>query len=288
MRGQIIGLSMVAAVAGACSTDHAAPDYPYMQDKTFVIGGKSGTADGTSDARDAGSDGVPTSSVAVGGSAVNTFTATTPDAMDCLDVGEACVTPQEQCGDKGTADVILGEGGEVLSVICYPNKDYDVQPIGDTVDNPRLGNNTVVTFDDRDDGDDVLGDLVIEGNNVIVYGSGPDTAVVGGNLQIDKNNAIVRGVRIRGDATITKNNASLIYCVIEGDLTITGNNVNLALCEIWGDVKIEGKNAVFVSNMVQGAQPIEGAGLRCNDNHRFTALQQNLWACFGSGRFPSV
>jgi len=262
-------LTLLVMTAAACSSEHDASPYPYAADETTVIGAKAADGKTIGGAGSSGGDGVPTSSAAVGSSSVDAFTTETPDAKNCLDFGDGCAAPQEQCGENSTSDVILGENGEVLSVICYPNKDYEVLPIGDEVKNPDLGNNTVVTFDKLDDGDDVIGDLTVSGNNVIIYGSGPDTAVIGGNLQIDKNNAIVRGVRIRGNASITKNNASLIYCVIEGDLTITGNNVNLALCEVWGDVKIEGKNAVFVSNMVAGDQPIEGANLHCNDNHRF-------------------
>jgi hypothetical protein len=263
-----IALSIILLISTSCGDDSKSTAYPYEPGETTIIGGiQSG---GGSSGADGGS-----SSGDVDTTAVSTFATGTPSGNDCIAFDEGCVQPQEQCGEDATADVIVGANGEVLSVICYPNKNYDVQEIGDQVENPRLPNNTVIVLDDENDGDDVVGDLVVEGNNVIVYGDGPDNSVIGGNLDIEKNNAIVRGVRIRGNVSITKNNASLIYCVIEGDLTITGNNVNLALCEIWGNVSIEGNNAVFVSNLVQGEQPISGVNLHCNDNYRFGDLNDD-------------
>jgi hypothetical protein len=130
----------------------------------------------------------------------------------------------------------------------------------------------VAIIDDSDDGVDVEGDLVIEGNNVIVYGAGPEASVIGGNLEVETNDAIVHGVRVAGDVILRADDTALVYCVIEGDLHVIGNNNSLALCEIWGDVVIEGNDAVLVSNLVAGDQPISGTSLRCHDNHRFTDI----------------
>jgi len=179
---------------------------------------------------------------------------------------------KDKCGDGATADVIVAADGEVLSTICYPNKDYEVVALGDQSTEPELGNNVVAVLDDSDDGVDVEGDLLIEGNNVILYGSGPEASVLGGNLEVLKNNAIVRGVRIVGDVILRKNNTALVYCVIEGDLHVIGNNNRLALCEVWGNITIEGNNTVLVSNLIAGDQAIAGKNLRCNDNHRFTDI----------------
>lgn len=271
----VLGLTCLAF---ACSDSRESP-YPYDPDTTRVIGagdgrtGGGGAGNGGIEEPDSpGSSSVSTGAVGVAG----VQDVDTPSGNDCLEFLDGCVQPQGECGEGGTADVIVGAMGEVLSVVCYPNKNYEVVALPDQVENPRLGNRQVIVLDDQDDGDDVVGDLVVEGNNVIVYGDGPDSSVIGGNLAIEKNNAIVRGVRIRGDATISKNNASLIYCVIEGDLTITGNNVNLALCDIFGDVHITGNNAVFVSNRVAGDQPVEGVNLRCNDNWRFVDDDEDL------------
>lgn len=252
----------------ACSSSHPQSPYPYKSGTTQVIGATGTGASGVGKAGAAGST-ADISSAQVGVASGATFTTSTP-TTGCIDLEGQCLKPQDQCGKDGTADVIVGPNGEALSTICYPNRDYHVQVLGDApVSSPALGNNTVVVLDNKDDGVDVVGDLTITGNNVIVYGYGPDTSVIGGNLTIGKNNAIVRGVRINGNASITKNNAALIDCVIEGDLTISGNNVSLALCQIWGNVKIDGTNAVFVSNLVAGSQPVSGDNLRCNDNHYF-------------------
>jgi hypothetical protein len=244
----------------ACD-DEPATNYPYAARESTVIGAALST-----DFDDGGAD----------HDVLPITTHATPSGDGCVElVGKngqiKCLKPQKDCGDDGTADVIVNEGGDVLAVICYPNRDYAVQVIpDDPVASPVLGNNSVVALDGKDDGADIEGDLLIKGNNVIVYGEGPDGSVIGGDLQLDKNNAIVRGVRVTGDARITKNNASLIDCVIEGDLVVTGNNVNVALCEVRGTLTIDGNNAVLVSSLVAGDQPVAGKNLRCNDIHRFT------------------
>ncbi len=270
-------LLLLGCLSWGCSSQHgSASPYPYQPGQTNVIGASSGG--GSASAGDGGATGAGAagSGSSVGVSPVSTYSVATPTGGDCIDVQGQCLKPQDSCGADATADVIVGPDGEVLSTICYPNRDYTVQVLGDApVTSPPLGNNNVVVLDDKVDGDDVLGDLEITGNNVIVYGQGPDVSRIGGNLSIAKNNAIVRGVSIGGDVTISKNNASLIDCVIEGNLTITGNNVSVALCQIWGDVTIEGQNAVFVSNLVAGDQAISGDNLRCNDNHRFTDTNQD-------------
>jgi hypothetical protein len=249
----------------ACADDPAT-EYPYAAGESTVIGAA------LSDDSDAGSesDGV-----------LETMIHPTPTGDGCVElVGKngttKCLKPQKDCGDDGTADVIVNESGDVLAVICYPNDDYAVQIIPEeAVESPILGNNSVVALDAEDDGADILGDLLITGNNVIVYGAGPELSVIGGDLQVDKNNTIVRGLRVAGDVRITKNNASLIDCVIEGDLSVTGNNVNVALCEVWGTLTIDGNNAVFVSSLVAGEQSVSGKNLRCNDIHRFTDADDN-------------
>lgn len=256
---------------GACSDD-GTDAYPYPRGRSIVIGAAIGDDDDFGRSR-AGV--LPFGRYA------------TPEEDGCIEwrgkdgkkgVEVKCLRPQEDCGRGGTADVIVDADGDVLAVICYPNRDYDVLVIPDgPVASPVLGNNSVIVLDGEDDGADIEGDLLIEGNNVIVYGAGPDRSVLGGSLQIDKNNAIVRGVRIEGDVWITKNNASIIDCVIEGDLTISGNNVNLGLCEVWGRISVEGNNAVLVSNLIAGDQVVSGKNLRCNDNFRFSDPDRDGW-----------
>lgn len=259
------GLSLLACAAlSACSDEPplSRTPYPYEAGETRIIGG------GEFDNASGGGAGDSASSDGAGISSITTVASggVCPENLD-----EVCTQPLTDCGEDATSDVIVDADGNVLSILCYPNSDYEVVVVGGdspAVD-PVLGNKTVIVLDGDVDGADVEGDLTIAGNNVIVYGQGPDTSVISGNLAIDKNNAIVRGVRIQGDVTITKNGAALVYCVIEGDLEITGNNVSFALCEVWGEVRILGNNAVFVSNVVSGDQPISGVNLRCNDNFRF-------------------
>jgi hypothetical protein len=256
--------TIVCALCGcvlvACD-DQPAAHYPYAPRESTVIG-----AALSADFDGGGAD----------HEVLRAATYPTPSGEGCVElVGKngqtKCLKPQKDCGDDGTADVIVNEAGDVLAVICYPGRDYAVQIIpDDPVESPVLGNNSVVVLDGKDDGADIEGDLRITGNNVIVYGEGPDGSVIGGDLQLDKNNAIVRGLRVVGDAHITKNNASLIDCVVEGDLIVTGNNVNIALCEVWGTLTIDGNNAVLVSSLLAGDHAVTGKNLRCNDNHRFT------------------
>jgi hypothetical protein len=170
------------------------------------------------------------------------------------------------CGDDSFADVVLDDEGEVVDVVCYrPN--VSVIELGEApVASARAGNNTVLVLDGDDDGDDVTGDVTLEGNNAVVYGAGAGVSVIGGTLALEKNNAIVRGVTVRGDVTIDKNNAKLLFVTIEGSLTISGNNTTLAESRVLGEVLILGNNSVLVQNELASAGPIEGKNLRCNGN----------------------
>jgi hypothetical protein len=247
-RHSLLAIGSLLAAA-ACSSSEGS-SYPYSPNQTSVIGS-------TDD-----DDGKPSKDA--------------PDLIGITPVRttstSSSASARDACGDGATADVIVAAGGDVLSTICYPNEDYEVVPLGDQAEDPRLGNNVVAVVDDSDDGVDVEGDLVIEGNNVIVYGGGPAVSVIGGDLDVLKNNAIVRGVRIAGDVLLEKNNTALVYCVIEGDLHVVGNNNSIALCQVWGRITIEGNNTVLVSNLIAGDQAISGKNLRCNDNHRFTDI----------------
>jgi len=242
----------------ACGDDYRTHRYPYEPGETRIIGGSDADGD-PFDNPDPGASPAGTTSVGV--------------FSGSCELDEACDATLEQCSEGETADVIVGTNGEVLDVLCYPVRDSSVVILGDdVVEDPELGNNTVVVIDGADDGVDIEGDVAITGNNVILHGEGPDVSVIGGDLDIAKNNAIVRGVRIQGDVTLSMNNTSLVWCVIEGDLNITMNNTSVALCEVWGNVNIIGLNTVFVSNAVQGDQQVSGKNLYCNDNHRFSDL----------------
>lgn len=216
--------------------------------------------------------------VVVGDEREGTREFATPDGDACLPLADGtCVRPQDECGDSGTADVVVDENGNVLDIICY-GQDVTVEGVGiDEVPTANAGNNTVLVLDGQDDGVDVAGDLTIDGNNAIVYGEGPDTSVVGGDLKIEKNNAKVRGIRIQGDVTIDKNNTKLLFCVIEGDLTITFNNTTIAECDVYGKVEITGENTVLVNNRFNGIDDISGPNnLECNGNVRFDDANEDF------------
>lgn len=229
----------------ACGDADPKRKVPYNADETTVIGaGPNGPGD--------------------------VYVVTTPDGEECVELdADVCVSPQEECGEDGTADVLVDNDGTVLYVACYPPEDsVSVEDFEGPVE--ELPNNAVLVLDGEDDGVDVMGDVTIDGNNITVYGEGPDVSVIDGNLDIAKNNSIVRGVRILEDVTISKNNGTLIDCVIEGNLTITGENVNVALCEVWGETHVLANNAVFVAN-VFGSQPVIDAKMKaCNDNTLFS------------------
>lgn len=227
----------------ACGEEDSSVDneYPYDPDKTTIIGRGS------------------------------TDPVETPDGDDCVDIDGACVAPQDDCGDDGTADVIVDDKGNVVDVICYPTSGAPVEEIpAESVPVEKTQNGSVVVLDAADDGDDIEGDLSVDANNVVIYGESPDVAVIGGDLALTKNNTTVRGVRITGDVSVAYNNANLVFCVIEGDLTILGNNTTVAGCEVWGSVTITGENTVLVSNHLADPGPFAAQGLVCNDNHHVT------------------
>ena len=248
MRRFEIALLAGFLLAGGCGAE--ATRLPYDPDSTSLIGGNYDNPDGLA--------------LRVVG---------TPDGDECIDLDGACAKPQEECGDDGAADVLIGDDGQVLDVICYPTDGVAVESFEGPVE--KVGNNVVLVFDDEDDGADVVGDVTIDGNNVTLYGHGPDTSVIEGDLHIDKNNSVVRGIRIQGDVTIDKNNPSIVDCVIEGDLTIRGNNVSIALCEVWGQLLIEGNNAVLVENRFATPPDVRGNNTLCSGNVAFTDADED-------------
>jgi hypothetical protein len=183
---------------------------------------------------------------------------------------DECRAVIDRCGDDEVfADVVLDSDGNVLDVLCY-RANVSVRDLGtEPLENASAGNNTVLVFDDADDGIDVTGDVTLEGNNAVIYGQGSDVSVIGGDLLIEKNNAVARGVRIQGDVTITKNNTQLAFCQIDGNLNISGNNVTLAECVVHGEIRIDGNNTVLVQNDLAGTPIITGKNTSCNANRTF-------------------
>ena len=251
-------LCSLALTLGGCGGDDENPHppagpFPYDDGSTVVIGPDGPTDEGA-----------------------------TPAGDDCFDVDGVCVQPQEYCGDRGTADVIVDDQGKVLDVICYPTDagNTDVFFVDESAPDDRVlvddsasadvGNNDVLVLDGAPDGDDIEGTLDVDANNVVVYGDGPDVSVVGGDVNVTKNNLVVRGVRVRGNVEVEFNDAKFVLCVIEGNVTITGNNTTIAACDIFGDVQIEGNNTVLVDCRIAGEVQIVGSNTECAGNISFT------------------
>jgi hypothetical protein len=241
---EIVWLCGLLMGSAACGSSEPRNDLPYEPNSTSVIGGDYDNPDGLA-----------------------LRVRETPDGDECIDLDGACIKPQKECGDRGAADVLLDDKGNVVDVICYPTDGVEIENTEGDI--KKVGNNVVLVLDDEDDGIDVAGDVTIDGNNVTLFGHGPDTSVIGGDLHIDKNNSVVRGVRVEGDVTIDKNNPSIVDCVIEGDMTIRGNNVSVALCDIWGKLVIEGNNAVLVNNHFASPPEVHGNNTVCASNQAF-------------------
>lgn len=173
----------------------------------------------------------------------------------CGDLGDkACSDIQDECGDRGAADVFVDEDGEVLEVICFPaagETDAVIVLSGEGAP-PTVDNKDVIVLEGDEDTPAVVGDLELDSNNVTLYGDDPATSILDGNLDISKNNALVSGVTITGDVHITFNNAVLSNCVIEGNLTLEGNNAKIAGCRIEEDVNIIGNNNELTSSEILG------------------------------------
>jgi hypothetical protein len=231
-------------VLGACAQSKAGSPLPYMPNTTSVLGGNFDN-----------------------GAGLTPMSYATPDGDACIDLDGACVKPQTECGDNGSALVLLDSSQAVADVVCYPASGTPIDQVeGDL---KQVANDATLVLDNRPDGPDVTGNATVDGNNASVFGHGPDVSVIAGDLHIKGNNALVSGVRVQGDVVIEKNNPSLVDCVIEGDLTIHGNNVNIALCEVWGTLKIDGNNTVLVANKFQNLPELLGNNLRCSSNLGF-------------------
>jgi hypothetical protein len=191
--------------------------------------------------------------------------------------GNACIKTAEHCPSGFTAvDLHLDANGNVLAAVCYPTDVYTVESV-DTIDGSdlKIDNNEVVALDAADDGADVEGGLVAEGNNAVIYGHGADVAVIKGDVDLRGNNIILRGLRVEGSVELHLNNGSLSNCVITGDLIISGNNELVAGCDVFGKVTIRGNNSYLVNNDIQGGVGQTGMNTRCAGNAAFSDANQN-------------
>src|SRR5690606_34478706 len=98
---------------------------------------------------------------------------------------EVCQAVRERCGEPAYAEVVVGDDGAVLDVVCFRgNARFEEVGPGE-VATARAGNDTVLVLDDADDGLDVSGDVVLAGNDAVLYGRGAAVSRVGGDVRID-------------------------------------------------------------------------------------------------------
>jgi hypothetical protein len=238
-------LVMAALAAGGCGDDgsgaqtEATSPHPYKPGETTVID----------------QDGQP-----------KDFADTT--GAGCLEGTDGkCVDLGKECAPTDKVDVILDKDGTVVDVVCYPTGTAPVssgesRPPGDRT----YENNEVVVLDDKDDGDDINGNVDVDSTNVTLWGNGPEVSVINGNVVLSKNNGVIRGVRIKGNVTLSGNNATLLLSVVEGNVIITGNNNVVAASDLLGNVEVSGQNDALVSNRIAGDLENKGSGLVCSEN----------------------
>src|SRR6187551_2832807 len=104
---------------------------------------------------------------------------------DCGDLGEdECVAIQDQCGERGSAEVFLDDDGEVLEVVCFPADaaPEDVVLVSGGAAPPPTGNKEVIVLSGDAETPAIVGDLELDGNNVTIYGDDPATSILDGDL----------------------------------------------------------------------------------------------------------
>ena len=158
------------------------------------------------------------------------------------------------------ASYVRGGGGLALAVFVLACGGAAPAAVFDNADARAVG---------VADGDDITGDVKINGNNSYIFGQGADVSVIAGNVEINKNNAGVRGVRIKGNYIVEFNNATLVLGVVEGNVIIRGNNAVIAETVVLGNIEISGNNTVLVGNYVKGNIEITGKNTRCDNNRAF-------------------
>lgn len=241
MRASLILISSL--ILSCSSNDSTAPTRPYEDDKTVLI-----TPDGVT-------------------------TSQTPNGDGCIETEkEACIKPQEKCGDEGHADVILDGDGRVVEIVCYPLEEDTVFVEAEDGSVTVEDNGAVILLEEET----LEGDLTVEGNSATLYGQSPEETVIEGQVAMEGNQAIVRGVWIKGDAVFEGNGATLIYCVVEGDVILKGNGNVVSNCTIFGAIVVDTNANRIISNFVQGGIDLGGSSNECEDNHKFNDADGDL------------
>ena len=226
-------------VASACSGDGGeAPRY--TEDQTVVSGAESGVFD-------------------------------TPDGDECIELESgACISPQDECGDDGTAQVIVDGSGDVLRIRCVDQESDIIYADEDGF--PTEDGGFVVL----DQGLVVDHDVSLEGSDTVIVADGEEGATIEGSVEVGGDNNLISGVRITGDLNLTGAAATAVDCIVEGDVTIPGNGGILANCTVFGSIKITGNAARLTFNSVQGGVDSSAMTLECDGNEDFVDENEDL------------
>ncbi|QDG49670.1 hypothetical protein FIV42_02615 [Persicimonas caeni] len=208
----------------------------------------------------------------------------TGDPDECVDVDTTCVDLEEAkeqggqyCDDPDAqADVIVADG-EVVDVICYPPKEdgTDIRE-ADTDEEgnaevPQTESGSVVTFNEKTDGEPIVGDVNVDAERTTLYGNGPDKTIIDGKITIQSNHARIRGMTVTGNVEfgINSNNSAISFCRIQGDLNVKSNEFTATNCEVFGKVQVTGNGATLVNIGVQGDWDVN-ANADCRGCYSFT------------------
>jgi hypothetical protein len=238
----IVGL---AGLVGACGGDEATGT-------SWTVG------EGDGSETEYGSD---TTVVTTPGS-TGTEVIVTGDPDECVDVEGACVDldeAKEQGGQycdnpEAQADVIVVDG-EVVDVVCYPPKEdgtdireADTDEEGNA-DVPQTASGSVVTFNEKTDGEAIEGDVNIDAERTTLYGNGPSKTIIDGKITVESNHSRIRGMSVTGNVEygINANNSAISFCRIHGDLNVKSNGFTATNCQVFGKVQVTGNGALLMN-----------------------------------------
>ncbi len=194
----------------------------------------------------------------------------TPDGDDCIELESgACISPQDECGDDGTAQVVVDGAGNVLRTRCIEHESDILYADEDGI--PADDDAFVVI----DEGLTVDGDITFEGNGTVVVADG-EGATIDGDVTVGGDQNLISGVRITGDLHLTGSGATAVDCIVEGNVRIPGNGGILANCVVFGSIDITGNSARLVFNDIQGEVSSSAMTLECDGNQSFVDENEDL------------
>ena len=198
------------------------------------------------------------------------------DTGECVDVSDA---KGRYCGgEEAKADIILGEDGEVVEVVCYPDpsggtavEEAIIETESGAAQLPQNTSGVVVVFDEETNGEPIVGDVRIDGERTTLFGNGPGNTILDGELAIASNNSRIRGLTVIGDVVFEKNsnNSKLAFCEILGSLTASNNGFTAVNTLVFGDVSIDGNDVSLINIGVQGEWSVTGSG-QCQGCYSFS------------------